>query len=84
MNEGTREFKFLTKGESTGSQDERCHSHRGSKERCWKGRGWGDGVTLGGHSRDVENIPEPRRPTRAVDPAGGNGSHHALLRPPTA
>ena len=26
----------------------------------------------------------PVAPTRVADPAGGNGSHHALLRPPTA
>ena len=26
----------------------------------------------------------PGAPTRAADPAGGNGSHYALLRPPTA
>ena len=40
---GTREAKFLTKGESAGSQDERCHRHQGSmekgSERTWIGSG---------------------------------------------
>ena len=37
---GTREAKFLTRGKSAGSQDERCHGHQASMEtRGWRGRG---------------------------------------------
>ena len=42
------------------------------------------GSSVRGHSGDVENVPEPGASTGASDPAGGNGSHHALLRSPTA
>ena len=38
----------------------------------------------GGTRATWRTCRNPGAPTRAVDPAGDNGSHHALLRPPTA
>ena len=68
---------------STGSQDKLCSGHRdGKRERCPKGRSREGEFRLGGHMRDMENAVDPRRPNRGTsDPARGNGSHHALLRP---
>ena len=38
----------------------------------------------GGTRATWRTCRNPGAPTRSADPAGGNGSHHALLRPPTA
>ena len=41
------------------------------QKRMLEWRPWREGVSFGGHSRDVENVPEPPRPNRGVsDPAG--------------
>ena len=38
----------------------------------------------GGTRATWRTYRNPGVPTRATDPGGGNGSHHAPLRPPTA
>ena len=71
--------------ESTGSQDERCHGHRSNRQ---KGVGQGIDGEREFRSRGTRatwrTCRNPGVPTRASDPAGGNGSHHAPLPPPTA
>ena len=41
-------------------------------------------LRLGGTCATWRTCRNPSAPTRTADPAGGNGSHHALLRPPTS
>ena len=48
----------------------------GQQKRCRKGRRWREGVTFGGHSHGVENVPEPRRPHQG----GGSGRRKRLPR----
>ena len=76
--ESTEESGSQKQVESTGSQGERCHGHRNDTRKA------PDGAYVERGSFVWGALARRGERRGASDPAGGNGSHHAPLRPPTA